>query len=110
MSRCELCGRLPLRRPAVKTTTVNGTMAQTQWGPVQIQIKIAGKKITDVRTLQRPSDSGRDDQINGYALPRLRQQILPAQSANIDGVSGATVTSGGYVESLRAALDAAHLG
>jgi len=63
-----------------------------------------------VRVLQRPTGSSRDDQINGYALPELRQQALQAQSARIDGVSGATVTSDGYRESLQAALDAAHPG
>ena len=100
----------PPRSPAARTTTVNGTVAQTRWGPVQIQATIVGRKIIDVRVLQRPTGSSRDDQINGYALPELRQQVLQAQSARIDGVSGATVTSDGYRESLQAALDAAHLG
>jgi uncharacterized protein with FMN-binding domain len=100
----------PPRSPASRTTTVNGTVARTRWGPVQVQVKIIGKKITDVRALRRPTGSGRDDQINEYALPRLRQQVLQAQSARIDGVSGATVTSGGYRQSLQAALDAAHFG
>ena len=44
------------------------------------------------------------------AVPVLRQEALQAQSANIDTVSGATVTSQGYITSLQAALDAAHLG
>ncbi|MFI7547000.1 FMN-binding protein [Actinoplanes sp. NPDC049599] len=100
----------PSRRPAVRTTRVNGTTAQTRWGPVQVQVTIVGKKITEVRALQRPTGNRRDDQINGYALPKLRQQVLQAQSARIDTVSGATVTSDGYRESLQAALDAAHFG
>ncbi|MEU4215735.1 FMN-binding protein [Actinoplanes sp. NPDC026623] len=94
--------------PAAGTTTVNGTAVQTRWGPVQVQITIAGQEITEVRALQRPTGNSRDDQINGYALPKLRQQVLQAQSARIDGVSGATVTSDGYRESLQAALDAVH--
>jgi uncharacterized protein with FMN-binding domain len=96
--------------PALRATTVNGTAAQTRWGPVQVQVTIVGKEITDVRVLQRPTGSSRDDQINSYALPKLRQQVLQAQSARIDAVSGATVTSDGYRESLQAALDAAHFG
>ena len=56
-----------------------------------------------------PNGNGRDDQINALALPALRQETLSAQSAIIDGVSGATVTSDGYKESLQAALDIAHL-
>ncbi|MFI1991034.1 FMN-binding protein [Actinoplanes sp. NPDC020271] len=93
-----------------RATTVNGTVAQTRWGPVQVQVTIVGRKITDVRALQHPTGSARDDRINTDALPRLREQVLTAQSARIDGVTGATVTSGGYRRSLQAALDAAHFG
>lgn len=93
-----------------KALTVNGTVADTRWGPVQVQVKIQNHRITDVRVLRRPSGSDRDDEINGYALPQLRAEVLQAQSAQIDAVSGATVTSGGYQESLQAALDAAHFG
>lgn len=89
---------------------VNGTVAQTQWGPVQVQVRIVNHRITDVTALVYPSGSGHDQAINSYALPRLRQEVLSAQSARIDGVSGATVTTGGYKESLQAALDAAHFG
>lgn len=87
---------------------VNGSVAQTRWGPVQVQVSIAGTAITDVTALVYPSGNGRDGEINSYALPRLRQEALQAQSAQISGVSGATVTSDGYRESLQAALDAAH--
>jgi uncharacterized protein with FMN-binding domain len=93
-----------------KNLTVNGTVAGTRWGPVQVQVKIQNKRITDVRVLRRPDGNDRDDEINGYALPQLRAEVLQAQSARIDAVSGATVTSGGYLESLQAALDAAHFG
>ncbi|MEV6845688.1 FMN-binding protein [Actinoplanes sp. NPDC051411] len=95
---------------AAKALTVNGTVADTRWGPVQVQVKIQNHKITDVRVLRRPDGNDRDDEINGYALPQLRAETLQAQSAHIDSVSGATVTSGGYLESLQAALDAAHFG
>jgi uncharacterized protein with FMN-binding domain len=97
-------------RTQADTTTVNGTVAQTRWGPVQVQVRIDNGHIVDVRALQQPTGSDRDTEINGYALPRLRDEVLAAQSAHIDMVSGATVTSGGYVESLQAALDAAHFG
>jgi hypothetical protein len=109
-------GVLPFSEPAStpsgggRSRTVNGTVARTRWGPVQVQITIAGKRITDVRTLLRPSGNDRDDEINDYALPRLRAEVLAAQSARVDAVSGATVTTGGYLESLQAALDAAHVG
>jgi len=89
-------------------TVVNGQVAQTRWGPVQVQVRIAAGRITEVSVLQQPNGNRTDREINGYALPELRQQVLSAQSANIDGVSGATVTSDGYRRSLQSALDSAH--
>ena len=94
----------------VGDATVNGTVASTRWGPVQVQVKIAGGKLADVRVLRRPDGNRRDDEINSFALPRLRQEALTAQSAHIDAVSGATVTSDGYIASLQSALDTAHFG
>ena len=89
--------------------TVDGDAVQTQWGPVQVSVTVAGGKVTEVTVLQQPDGNGRDQQINSYALPILRQEALSAQSANIDMVSGATVTSQGYVSSLQSALDKAGL-
>jgi uncharacterized protein with FMN-binding domain len=92
---------------AAKTYT--GSVASTRWGDVQVTITVANGKITDVAVPIYPSGNGRDQEINAYALPTLRQETLDAQSANISTVSGATVTSDGYLESLQSALDAAHL-
>lgn len=88
---------------------VDGSVAQTRWGPVQVRIATSGGKITDVTALQVPDGNFRDQQINDRAVPILRQEALAAQSAEIDTVSGATVTSDGYRESLQSAIDAAHL-
>jgi uncharacterized protein with FMN-binding domain len=93
---------------ASKNVTVNGPVARTRWGPVQVQVTIAGGKITEVKAIQFPNGNNRDQEINSYALPELHDQVITAQSAQIDGVSGATVTSDGYVQSLQAALDTAH--
>jgi len=90
------------------STVVDGSVAQTRWGPVQVQVKISGGKIVDVTTLQVPNGNRRDDEINSSAVPQLRSEVLSAQSARINTVSGATVTSDGYRQSLQAALDAAH--
>ncbi len=89
--------------------TVTGDTAQTQWGPVQVQITVSSGTITDVTAVQYPSGNGRDQEINSYALPVLAQEAVAAQSANIDHVSGATVTSDGYVQSLQSAIDQANL-
>jgi uncharacterized protein with FMN-binding domain len=90
-------------------TTVAGSVAQTRWGPVQVQITVQGGKVVAASALQVPSGNHRDQQINAYAVPILNSEAVAASSAQIDSVSGATVTSYGYRESLQAALDAAHL-
>ncbi len=91
------------------TKTATGQTAQTRWGPVQVQITVSAGKITAVNVLQSPSGNGRDVEINDNALPVLKQETLQAQSAHIDTVSGATVTSDGYLTSLQSALDQAGL-
>jgi len=91
------------------SSTVTGDTIQTQWGPVQVAVSIAGSKITGVSVLQYPDSNGTDAQINGYALPILVDETMSAQSANIDMVSGATYTSNGYQQSLQSALDQAGL-
>jgi len=86
-----------------------GAVVQTRWGPIQVRITVEKGRITDVAVPVYPNGNHRDVEINAYALPVLRQSTLDAQSAHIDGVSGATVTSDGYKQSLQAAVDAAHL-
>ncbi len=89
--------------------TITGSVAQTQWGPVQVQLNISNRRITNVSVVQYPSGNGKDQEINSYALPILTQETVDSQSADIDMVSGATVTSDGYLESLQSALDQAGL-
>ena len=92
-----------------KAVEVNGSVAQTPFGPLLVRITVHGHTITDVTALTYPSGTGRDHEINARALPVLRSETLTAQNARIDTVSGATYTSDGYRRSLQAALDAAHL-
>jgi len=90
-----------------KITTYTGSVAQTRWGPVQVKITVQAGKLTKVTIMQHPSGNSRDAVINSQALPILIDETVQAQSANIDMVSGATVTSEGYLQSLQAALDQA---
>lgn len=91
------------------TGTVTGGTAQTRWGPVQVRLTVSGGTITRAAAVQYPNSNGRSQQINAYALPVLAKEVLDGQSAQIDLVSGATVTSLGYVQSLQSALDKANL-
>ncbi|MCW2792315.1 MAG: hypothetical protein JWO76_1413 [Nocardioides sp.] len=91
--------------PSPTPSTVTGAVAQTQWGPVQVELTVDGTSITQVDVLQYPSGNSRDAEINSVALPILIQETLDAQNARIDMVSGATVTSTGYLQSLQSAID-----
>ena len=93
--------------PATGTKTVTGDTVQTRWGPVQVRITLKSGKLTEVTAVTYPQDNPRDQEINSFALPRLRSEALQAQSADIDTVSGATYTSDGYRQSLQSALDSA---
>jgi len=68
---------------------------------------LQGSKLIDVKVLQYPTDRRKSQEINDQALPLLHDQAVSAQSAQIDGVSGATYTSSGYAQSLQAGLDQA---
>ncbi|MCW2675956.1 MAG: hypothetical protein JWR70_996 [Modestobacter sp.] len=94
---------------AATSTTVTGDSASTRWGPVQVRLAVRNGTITDVSVVEYPSSNGKDKQINARALPILVQETLKAQNAQIDMVSGATVTSDGYLKSLQSALDKAGL-
>jgi uncharacterized protein with FMN-binding domain len=89
------------------TTTVSGAVDNTQYGPMQVQLTLDGKKITNVKVLQHTDDGTESMQIDSNALPKLTSETLAAQSARIDAVSGASYTSAGYIQSLQSALDKA---
>ncbi|MEU9632249.1 MULTISPECIES: FMN-binding protein [Streptomyces] len=83
------------------STVVPGSTVDTEKGPVQVEVTFDGDRIASVRMLRQP-----DHPQTTAAVPQLIEETLQAQSADIDTVSGATITSDGYKESLQAALDA----
>jgi uncharacterized protein with FMN-binding domain len=89
---------------AAGTATVTGAVAQTQYGAVQVRLTVSNGKITKAEAVQAPK-GGTSDQKTALSVPKLNQEAVTAQSANIDSVSGATYTSGGYKQSLQSALD-----
>ncbi|WP_405682292.1 FMN-binding protein [Streptomyces sp. NBC_00057] len=90
------------------TGTFTGDPIDTRYGTVQVAATLTQGKITSIKVLQAPDRNGRDQEIASYALPRLTQEAIGAQSAHIDAVSGASYTSQGYIQSLQSALDQAH--
>ncbi|GAA4782756.1 FMN-binding protein [Actinomycetospora chlora] len=93
---------------ALRAGQFTGDAADTRWGPVQTRITVANGRITAVDVVEAPSGNAKDRAINADAVPTLVDETLQAQGADIDMVSGATVTSTGYLESLQSALDQAH--
>lgn len=91
------------------TQTYAGAPVASRYGDVQVQITVLGGSVTSATTLQVPNRNPRDVEANARAVPILNREVLDAQSAEIDMVSGATVTSSAYIESLQSALDQAHL-
>jgi uncharacterized protein with FMN-binding domain len=90
-----------------KDGTYTGPVTDAFYGQVQVQATISGGKITDVKFLQYPSDRFTSQMINQQATPILRNEAIQAQSANVNLVSGATLTSSAFVQSLQAALTSA---
>jgi uncharacterized protein with FMN-binding domain len=91
----------------LRSGTFTGSTIQIPFGNVQVQVVVKGGRITDVQPLQMPTAHARSQMISQYVAPMLRQEVLQAQNAQINLVSGATYTSEAYAQSLQAALDQA---
>ena len=89
--------------------TYAGSVVQTRFGAVQVQITVKAGAITEVEALQLTDDDRKSVQISNRAAPLLRSEVLAAQSADVQTIGGATVTSDAYLNSLQAAIDAANL-
>ncbi len=104
--------------PAAPTTTapasngqpvvVDGGVFQNRWGNVQVEATFGPDgSLVSVDAIQTPNDRGTSIQINDYAVPRLDQEALSVQGAQVHTISGATYTSHDYALSLQSAIDAA---
>lgn len=96
--------------PHYKDGSFTGSVADAQWGYIQIKAVIQGGKITDVQFLQYPNERNRSVEINTYADPQLTQEAIAAQSAQVDIVTGATDSSEAFIQSLSDALTQAQVG
>jgi len=88
--------------------TYTGPTIDVNYGLVQVQTTIQNGRIADVQFLQYPSDRRTSQRINSIAMPYLQQEAIQVQSANVDIISGATLTSEGFQMSLQSALASAH--
>jgi len=87
------------------TRTIVGPVVPNDYGDVQVRLTLTGTRIVDAEALVLPTDRRRSREISNFAAPRLRSEVLQAQSARIDVVSGASYTSDSYAQSVQGALD-----
>jgi uncharacterized protein with FMN-binding domain len=95
---------------AYRDGTFKGNAEDAYFGIVQVQATIQDGKITQVQFLNYPRDRRTSQQINSIAVPYLQEEAIQAQSANVDIISGATLTSDAFVRSLQSALENASNG
>ena len=95
----------PTTAARVGVSHVDGPVESNQYGDVQVRVIFDNGKITDVQPLQMPSDRQRSLEISQAVAPLLHDEVLQAQSAQIQLISGASYTSYSYQQSLQSALD-----
>lgn len=85
-----------------KDGNFSGDNISSPYGNVQVEADIKSGKIIDIKIIAMPGDY-----ISSQVSPLLTQEVISAQSANIDSFSGATYTSEAYIQSLQSALSQA---
>jgi len=94
----------PLLTGRYKDGTYNGPMVNVYYGLVSVQATVQNGQIVDVQFLRFPNDRRTSVRINNIAMPYLQQEAIKAQTSEVNLISGATLTSEGFVVSLREAL------
>jgi len=96
-----------IARGQYKDGTYTGAVVDAFFGPVQVKAVVRNGKLADVQFVQYPNDRRTSVRINGIAMPYLTSEAIQAQSANVDIITGATLTSEAFAQSLQVALNAA---
>lgn len=97
----------PTPKGLYRDGTYTGPVTDAFYGVVQVKTTIQNGRIASSEFVRYPNDRRTSVRINNYAVPHLQTEAVRAQSANVDVISGATLTSNAFVESLQAALNSA---
>ncbi len=97
----------PTPRGKYKDGVYTGSVADAFYGPLQVKAIIRSGKVVDVQFIQYPNDRQTSISINAQAMPLLEKEAIKVQSAQVEGVTGATQTSKAFIESLDSALNQA---
>ncbi len=93
-------------KPAGVTGAFTGATATNKYGSVTVTVTLTEGVITDVDAATTINESKSEKYVS-MALPTLRSEVIAANGADVNLVSGATYTSESYIESLQSALDKA---
>ena len=97
----------PVTTASYKDGTYTGTETSSIYGKAKVQIVVSGGKITDVQFLEYPNDRQASTMKSNTAMPVIKQEVIQAQSANVNTVSGATQTADSFIQSISSALSQA---
>jgi len=87
-----------------KDGTYAGTTVTHRYGSVTVTVTISGGKITNVSAKAVSDGDRRSDSINSQAVPMMKTEVIAANSADVQTISGATYTTTAYISSLQSAL------
>jgi uncharacterized protein with FMN-binding domain len=91
------------------THSATGPTEQYGFGELAVRVTVRGSRITNLTVPVLQANEQYSQMLAERAIPELKSQVLAADSASIDGVSGATFTSQAYEQSVQAALDKLHV-
>lgn len=86
-----------------------GSSSNAYYGAIKVAVAVQNGRIADVTFLEYPKNAQNSVRLNEDAIPKLKSETLIAQNAQVDGVTGASLTSAAYIESLSSALAQAAL-
>lgn len=100
--------QLAARTHLYQDGSYTGPVFDAYYGLVQVQANVQGGRLVSIDVLQYPSDRRTSRSINRQALPMLQAEVISAQTTRVNIISGATLTSNAYLQSLSSALDQAN--
>ena len=84
-----------------------GKVANAYYGNLQVKVVIQNGRIVDIQFVDYPHDRRRSQMINDQVMPWLHDEAISVQNAQVDVISGATLTSQAFIQSVQSALDTA---
>ncbi len=93
----------------VPSSNVNGSatgpLENYSYGQMAVKVTITNNRIVDLTVESLQTLESYSQQLEQYVVPILKNEVLQAQSARINAVSGATYTSEAYAYSIQGALN-----